>query len=190
MDEHAGMADSVPPSLRAVAGAAGIRRAAPSDCAAIAAIYAQAVASGRASMDTEPPDAASFEARLAGLSPREELLVAEGPGGVTGWGIVKRYSDRPGYAIACETSVYVAEAAQGRGVGSLLLDALVARAAQLGYRHLVAKIMGVNEHSIEFHARRGFEHVGRQRNIGLIDGVLHDVVIMQRLLPEATEGTP
>lgn len=190
MDEHAGMADSVPPSHRAVVSATSIRSAARDDCAAIAEIYAEAVRSGRSTMDTEPPDAASFEARLAELSSREVLLVAEGPGGVAGWGILKRYSDRPGYAIACETSVYVAEAAQGRGVGSLLLDALVARAGQLGYQHLVAKIMGVNERSIEFRARRGFELVGRQRDIGLLDGVHHDVVIMQRLLPDATEGTP
>ncbi len=160
-----------------------LRDAAPGDCAAIAAIYNEAIRSRRATMDTEPVGAADFEARLAALTPREALLVAGDAGPVAGWGIVKRYSDRPGYAVACETSVYVAEAAQGRGIGARLLDALVVRAGALGYRHLVAKIMGVNERSVEFHARHGFDLVGRQRDVGRIDGISHDIVIMQRLLP-------
>ncbi len=162
-----------------------VRDATPSDCAAMARIYTQAIESGRATMDTEPAAADAFAELLAGLAPREALLVSDGPRGVAGWGIVKAYSDRPGYAVACETSVYVADEEQGGGHGTALLDAVVARAGELGYRHLVAKIMGVNERSIGFHARRGYELVGRQRNIGRLDGVLHDVVIMQRLLPDA-----
>ncbi len=160
-----------------------VREATAADCDAIARIYNEAIRSGLATMDTEPVTGASFEKTLSGLSAREALLVAEGPDTVVGWGIVKRYSDRPGYAIACETSLYVLDAEHGRGIGSALLDAVVARAAQLGYGHLVAKIMAVNERSIRFHARRGFESVGSQRNIGRLNGILHDVVIMQRLLP-------
>ena len=159
-----------------------VREAARGDCAAMAAIYSEAVRSGRSTMDTEPADEAEFAAKLAGLSERESLLVADVAGDVLGWGIVKRYSDRPGYAIACETSVYVAEAAQGRGLGSALQRAIVARAGELGYHHLVAKIMGVNERSVTFHERHGYELVGRQRDIGELHGIYHDVVIMQRIL--------
>jgi phosphinothricin acetyltransferase len=45
--------------------------------------------------------------------------------------------------------------------------------------------MGVNRRSLAFHARHGFELVGRQRAIGRLNGILHDVVILQRLLPDA-----
>jgi phosphinothricin acetyltransferase len=184
--QNSPMAGSTPP-LRSISPSARVRvrPAAARDCGAIAAIYDEAIRSGRATMDTEPAQAGAFAAQLARLSAREALLVAEGPRGVAGWGIVRHYSDRPGYAIACETSVYVSEAEQGRGAGSLLLEALVARASELGYRHLVAKIMAVNERSLSFHARHGFERVGRQRAIGRLNGVLHDVVILQRLLPDA-----
>ena len=110
--------------------------------------------------------------------------MAEGDAGVAGWGIVKRYSDRPGYAIACETSLYVAEAENGRGIGSELLGALIRRAHELGYRHLVAKIMASNERSVAFHERRDYELVGRQRRIGIVNGSHQDVVILQRLLSD------
>ncbi|MDH3637418.1 MAG: GNAT family N-acetyltransferase, partial [Gammaproteobacteria bacterium] len=90
-------------------------------------------------MDTQPVDTGYFEALLGGRR-REAILVAAARKRVIAWGIVKQYSDRPGYQYACETSVYVANAHQGRGYGSTLLTAVVARAQALGYRHLVAKI--------------------------------------------------
>ncbi len=161
-----------------------IRDAGPADCARIAEIYNQAIRSGRSTMDTEPFTAERFRAALAAMSPREAVLVGETAAGVVGYGLIKRYSDRPGYAVACETSVYLAEDETSRGYGALLVEALVERARQARYRHLVAKIMAVNEASVRFHQREGFEVVGRQREIGWLAGVWHDVVILQRILED------
>jgi len=161
-----------------------VRDAAAADCARLALIYNQAIRSGRCTMDSDPVSADFFRDQLDGMSPREALIVGETAEGVLGYGLVKRYSDRRGYAVACETSVYFAEDATGRGYGALLLEALVERARQARYRHLVAKIMAVNEASVRFHQRSGFEMVGRQRDIGCLDGVWHDVVILQRILED------
>lgn len=163
---------------------AWVRDASRTDCARFADIYNQAIASARSTMDTEPVDARYFRQLFDTMSAREQLLAAEVAGEVVGWGIVKRYSDRPGYRVACETSLYVDEAAAGRGLGSTLLTELVARAAALGYRHLVAKILSVNEGSIRFHRRHGFELVGVQRQIGELMGRGHDVTILQRILDD------
>ena len=57
-----------------------------------------------------------------------------------------------------------------------------------GYRHLVAKIMAVNEGSLRFHLERGYEQVGRQREIGFLNGTWHDVVILQRILRDVGPG--
>jgi len=161
-----------------------VRDASAADCASLARIYNQAIRSGRCTMDTDPVSAAFFREHLEGMSPREVLIVGETAEGVLGYGVVKSYSDRRGYAVACETSVYFAEEATGRGYGALLLEALVERARQARYRHLVAKIMAVNEASVRFHQRFGFEMVGRQRDIGCLGGVWHDVVILQRILED------
>jgi phosphinothricin acetyltransferase len=135
-------------------------------------------------MDTVAAKPAVFEDRIAALRPRECLLACEIAEGIVGWGSVARYSPRPGYSVACETSVYLARAAQGRGLGSKLEEALLARAHAAGYRHLVAKVMAANEASVRFHQRHGYEVVGRQRDVGYLDGAWQDVVILQRVFDD------
>jgi L-amino acid N-acyltransferase YncA len=142
-------------------------------------------------MDTQPATAGRYLDQLHALTLRESLLVASPKGlddQVQGWGIVKRYSDRPGYHVACETSVYVDEEHQGQGVGAAIQSELLRRAKTLGYRHIVAKILAVNTESIAFHRRFGFEDAGLQRRIGLIDGVWQDVAIMQHLIDANTDA--
>jgi phosphinothricin acetyltransferase len=163
-----------------------VRKARAADCAAIAAIYNQAILTRRSTMDTDPFTAGGFLDLINGMTLREVLLVAEAEGRVCGWGIVKRYSDRPGYRVACETSVYVHEADRGLGHGAAIQQQLTRHAARFGYRHIVAKILCVNEESIAFHKRFGFEDVGVQRRIGLIDGVWHDIAILQHQIDANT----
>ena len=165
-----------------------VRRAEQRDCARLAAVYNDAIRSGISTMDTEPVDARYFIRQLAAFKDREVLLAGESKAGVVGWSVVKRYSDRPGYRHACETSVYVGTSQQGNGYGSILQQAVVERADAFGYRHLVAKILAINESSIEFHKRFHYEIVGTQRKIGFLNGQWHDVVIMQRILDAARQG--
>lgn len=132
-------------------------------------------------MDTQQVNHEYFE-DLQVKQKREALLVGNLGTRVIAWGIVKQYSTRPGYQYACETSVYVADEFKNRGYGSKLLHALISRARSLGYRHLVAKILAVNKSSIRFHQHIGFEVVGRQRDIGFLNGTWHDIIIMQRIL--------
>jgi phosphinothricin acetyltransferase len=166
-----------------------VRRARADDCAAIAETYNQAIRARRSTMDTQPTSAGRYLDLLHALTLREVLVVATPAGQddqVCGWGIVKRYSDRPGYHVACETSVYVHERHQGQGFGAAIQAELLRHARALGYRHVAAKILATNIASIAFHRRFGFEDAGLQRRIGLIDGVWHDVAIMQHLIePDA-----
>ncbi len=161
-----------------------VRPARPEDCGRIAEAYNDAIASGRATMDTERFDGAWFAAWLDSMGERECLLCAESGSGVIGWGAVKRYSDRPGYAPAAETSVYLLARATGHGVGSRIQRALLEHARRAGYRHLVAKILAVNAESVRFHRRFGYRIVGTQHRIGHLNGTWHDVVILERLLDD------
>ena len=160
-----------------------LRPATRADCAALAAIYNAAIRSGQSTMDTEAVDAAYFN-RLINWDGREQLIAGCVADELVGWGVIKQYSVRPGYRFACETSVYVGTAHQGAGIGFALQTAIIDTARELGYRHLVAKILAVNEHSIRFHKRCGFEVVGQQHAIGCLQGVWHDVVIMQQILTD------
>ena len=160
-----------------------MRDAEVADFPALAAIYNQSIMAGVATMDTKPVGPDYFDA-FAGED--QALLVAVQDRRLIGWGVVKRYSDRPGYRVACETSLYLDETHTGRGIGARMLAALVERAGALGYRHLAAKITAANDGSVRFHERHGFERVGVQRRIGRLGDTWHDVVILQRLLDDST----
>ena len=162
--------------------ALSVREATQEDYGAIASIYNEAIAQGGITMDTGLYCAADIDAITQKMSDREGYLVAVIDRQVLGWGVIKRYSDRVGYALCCETSVYLAAAETGKGYGTVLQTALMKRVAALEYHHIVAKILAANESSVRFHERFGFETVGIQKEIGLLNGVWHDVVIMQCLL--------
>lgn len=160
-----------------------IRTATGDDAARIAAIYTESILARDSTMDTEPVTEAQMHTKLSLLGPRETILVVEPtPGTVAGWGIVKAYSDRPGYAVACETSVYLDRAWTGRGLGSAVQEALHAFCRSAGYHHIVVKIWADNDRSIAMHARNGFGLVGVQREIGRVDGQWRDIAIMQYIL--------
>ncbi|MEM7795371.1 MAG: N-acetyltransferase family protein [Cyanobacteria bacterium P01_C01_bin.118] len=161
-----------------------IRPAELEDCGAIASIYNEAIAHGGITMDGQLQTAEDIQALLAKFNQREVLLVAEVDSSVVGWGVIKRYSDRIGYQVCCETSVYLSFSETGKGYGEPLQRSLIKRVSELGYYHIIAKILGNNQGSIRFHQRLGFTVVGIQKDIGYIDGTWHDVVILQYLLPK------
>lgn len=160
-----------------------IRPANTKDYGAIASIYNEAIAHGGITMDGHFYTKENFQTIAQKMGDREIFLVAEIASKVIGWGIIKRYSDRLGYRFCCETSIYLTYSETGNGYGTALQKVLMEKVAEYGYQYIVAKILATNQDSIHFHQRFGFEIVGIQKRIGFINGVWHDVVIMQYLFP-------
>lgn len=154
------------------------------DYGAIATIYNEAIATGSITFDTRRFEAKDIQAWVDKFCDRECLLVAESHQQILGWGIVKQYSDRPGYRVCCETSIYLTFAEKGKGLGRLLQTTLLQTVVDLGYHHVVVKIVATNESSITFHQAFGFEMVGVQKEIGHVAGRWQDVAIMQLILPQ------
>lgn len=154
------------------------------DIPAITAIYRDAVVTGTASFELDPPDEAEMVARRERLiTGRYPYLVAEIEGHLAGYAYAGEYRARPAYRGTVENSVYVAETARGRGVGRALLDALVTAAADGGFRQMVAVIGdSANSASVALHAAAGFDHIGTLRSVGWKHGRWLDTVLMQRAL--------
>jgi phosphinothricin acetyltransferase len=167
-----------------------IRDARPEDAAAIAAIYNESIAAGDSTMDQTPHTARDVLGWMKRFNDRETLLVMNDADEIVGWGILKRYSSRPGYRFCCETSVYVRRNHRGRGCGSRLQAALMNRCRAYGYHHVVAKIWAGNEASLSLHRKFGFELVGIQREIGFHEGRWIDVAILQCLLDDLSPNAP
>jgi phosphinothricin acetyltransferase len=108
------------------------------------------------------------------------FLVAERDGAVAGYAYATLFRDRAAYAQTCEDSIYVADAARGGGVGSALLAGLVKAARVCGFQQMIAVIGGGEPASVALHAKSGFVHAGRLRNVGRKFGRLLDTVYMQR----------
>ncbi|MBS9477796.1 GNAT family N-acetyltransferase [Ancylobacter radicis] len=173
-----------------------VRDATEADMAAVQAIYAHHVLTGTASFEEVPPTLAEMMARRAAVrSHGLPYLVAEvagEPGGaVVGYCYATPYRPRPAYRHTLEDSVYVAPDQAGRGIGSALLAALIARCEAGPWRQMVAVIGDSgNAGSIALHARHGFSHVGVLRDVGFKFGGWLDSVLMQRPLGEGAGSLP
>jgi phosphinothricin acetyltransferase len=159
-----------------------IRNAVPSDAAAIATIYNQGIIDRIATLETEERTPGERSAWLAARGPRHPVLVAERDGAIVGWGSLNQFNPRKAYDFVADFSVYVERAWRGRGVGSALLRALVARAKQLGYHKLVLAAFPWNAGGMGLYQKYGFRTVGIYKEQGLLDGKWVDTIIMEKIL--------
>lgn len=161
-----------------------IRAARAEDAAAIAAIYAPYVLSGTVSFETEAPDARQIRARMASSDGLYPWLVAtsgdDGDGsGVLAYAYATKFRDRPAYRYVVETSIYVAGATQGGGVGRLLYEALVDTLRAQNFTQAIGVISLPNDSSISLHEAVGFRRQGVYREIGFKQGRWVDVGFWQ-----------
>jgi len=139
-------------------------------------IYVEGIESGNATFESEAP---SWETWDEGHIDRGRF-VALLEGNVVGWAALSPVSDRCSYNGVGEVSVYVGAEARGKGVGSLLMDALVRSSEELGYWTLQAGVFPENDASVRVHTRVGFRLVGRRERLGTTDGVWRDVLLLER----------
>lgn len=161
-----------------------IRPSAETDLPAIQAIYAQAVREGTGTFETEEPGGEEMGRRRQEVLGRGlPWLVAERDGDVLGYAYANYFRPRLAYRFCVEDSIYLSPAAQGQGVGRLLLAELMARCEAAGARQMLAVIGdAANAGSIGVHTALGFAHTGVLKSAGWKFGRWLDVVLMQRTL--------
>lgn len=155
----------------------------PRHLAGIASIYDRECLEGIATFMTRPRTMDEWRAWLVEHdSPRHFALVAAEGDNVLGFASIAPWSPRQAYARTVESSVYVAPHAQGRGAGTLLMQAALRQVRAAGACVVIARVVDQNRHSVTFHKRLGFETIGIQRRAGEKFGQLLDVRIMDKHL--------
>lgn len=169
-----------------------VRDASEHDAEAIAEIYAHYVLDSSASFETEPPDQAVMANRIAKvLSGGYPWLVVHGADGrAVGFAYAEPFGPRDGYAYSCETHIFVRNDALGRGIGTMLINALTAACEERGYRQAFALIAGTEPASVVLHARAGYLPCGTLVGAGWKHGQWNDVFMMQRKLGLGNEALP
>ena len=170
-----------------------IRIATPADAAQVAAIYAPFVRDTVISFETEVPDAAEFERRIADIGARYAFIVAVdgSTDAVVGFAYNHEFRSRPAYDWSSEVSIYLAPEHQGRGLGSVLLEALEELMRLQGIRMAESCITDGNDASVAFHKRHGYHLCGKQKACGYKLGQWLSVLWLEKqLLPCDTDPDP
>jgi L-amino acid N-acyltransferase YncA len=160
----------------AVASTVTIEELGPEHWPGVARVYAEGIATGDATFETELP---AWDAWDAAHLP-EHRFVAMRDGEVVGWVAVTSVSERCVYGGVVENSVYVAEDSRGQGIGLRLLEELVSSTEAAGIWTIQTGIFPENVPSLRLHERVGFELVGRRKRIGKRAGVWRDVIAIER----------
>ncbi len=169
-----------------------IRPSQPGDLPAITRIYAWNVEHGTGTFELDAPSLDEMTRRRDDvLAKGLPWIVAERDGQVLGYAYGNHFRPRPAYRFAIEDSIYLDPAAQGKGIGRLLLGELIARCEAAGGRQMFAVIGdSANAGSIGVHRACGFTDVGVMRSAGWKFGRWLDVVIMQRALAAGSATEP
>ncbi|MBA1190539.1 N-acetyltransferase [Pseudomonas entomophila] len=166
-----------------------LRDALPDDLPDLLAIYNDAVLNTTAIWNETPVDLANrqawFELRAAQGYP---ILVAVDDSGVLGYTSYGDWRPFEGFRYTVEHSVYVRGDQRGKGLGPVLMEALIERARVGGKHVMVAAIESGNAASIRLHERLGFVVTGQMVQVGVKFGRWLDLTFMQRIVGD--DGVP
>lgn len=168
-----------------------IRAAQERDIADIREIYNYYVRNSVVTFDEKIWSMTQWREKFAHLSKLDlPFLVAESPGGqILGYALVQPWAGKSAYRYTVEDSIYLGQAAAGKGLGKALLEALVEACRAKGIREIVAVISDKGaEASVALHERLGFTEVGRMGRVGFKFGRWLGTIYLQKSLKPAKKG--
>ncbi|MGB7342009.1 MAG: N-acetyltransferase family protein, partial [Phototrophicaceae bacterium] len=154
-----------------------IRPMQASDWSQVTKIYTEGIAGRNATFETTVPQWEAWDEKHLMIG----RLVAENmSGAVLGWVALSAVSHRFVYRGVTENTIYIATDAQGQGVGSALLQALIDASEAAHIWTILAVTFEENTASIALHQKFGFRMVGYRERIAQLDGIWRNTVMMER----------
>jgi len=159
-----------------------IRRVSDSDREAVMDVFNYFVINNFAAYPDKKADYSVFDF-LRAMSREGFFYVIEGPPGqVIGFGMLRYHQKAEAFNRSAEVTYFILPAHQGKGLGKRMLDILIDDGRKLGVATVLANISSLNEQSLNFHRKQGFNECGRFRLIGNKFGRDFDVIWMQKFL--------
>lgn len=143
-----------------------IRECRLGDAQRICEIYNHFVIDTCATFELEPVTEDVMSKRIQATIRHYPWLVYEVDDIINGYAYATQWKSRAGYKHSAESTVYVAPAFSGSGIGSALLRELLVRLKPIGVHSVLAGIALPNEPSVALHEKLGFEQVAHFRETG------------------------
>jgi len=144
-----------------------IRPATPADAAAIAAIYNYYVVHTIVTFEEEEISTKEMALRITEVQGAgRPWFVWEEAGKVLGYSYASGWKSRCSYRFSLETTVYLDQAATGRGLGTQLYSALIDALRQTKTHALIGGVALPNAGSVALHEKLGFVKIGHFKEVG------------------------
>ena len=142
----------------------------------VATIYQEGIDTGMATFETTAPPWVTWD--NAHLSFGRLTYYEDGE--LLGWAALSPVSSRCVYGGVAEVSVYIAAAARGKGIGTILLNKLIDESEKNNIWTLQSGVFRENEASIAIHEKCGFRVIGYKEKIGKLHGTWKDNILLER----------
>lgn len=153
-----------------------IRPATRDDCEAIARIYNHYILNTVVTFEEQPITASDIAERLKSVVAASlPWLVSERAGEIVGYAYAGKWNARSAYRYSVECTVYLDQAATGRGLGSELYDALFPILRRNEKHVVIAGISLPNDASVALHEKFGLKKVAHFGEVGFKFGRWVDV---------------
>nr|WP_299824897.1 GNAT family N-acetyltransferase [uncultured Pontibacter sp.] len=148
----------------------------PKHAASVLRIYEQGLSTRQATFNTIVP---SWDEWDAAHLQHSRLVALEGDT-VAGWVALSPVSVRLCYKGVAELSIYILGSYRGKGVGNLLMQALINESEQNGIWTLNSSTFPENVASIKLQEKYGFRVIGYREKVAEHYGVWRDTVLLER----------
>ncbi len=158
-----------------------IRKVQINDAGVIANIYNHYISETTATLELVEIDAHEIEKRILKVTQKEDLpyLVYLKDHKIVGYAYATIWRQREGYKFSIESSVYVKENIENKGIGTKLYTKLISELKDLNYSNIIGVLTLPNEASVKFHEKFGFKQVGHFDKVGFKFDKWHDVGFWQ-----------
>jgi phosphinothricin acetyltransferase len=163
-------------------GTGMIRMATAADAGAICAIYNHYVTETIVTFEEQPVTTAAMRSRMDAVLARLPWLVIEHDGAIAGYACASPWKTRIGYRFAVESSIYLAPAHVGQGLGFALYENLLESLCARNIHCVIGGAALPNPASVALHEKLGFTKVAHFRENGCKFGRWIDVAYWQKLL--------
>jgi L-amino acid N-acyltransferase YncA len=152
------------------------------DRTAVVAIFNHFVQHSFAAYPEEPVGAEFFDRVLALSKGYPAVSVKTDAGEVVGFGFLRAFHPAGTFRRTAEVSYFILPEHTGRGIGDKMLSHFTKEAQAIGIDNLLASVSSLNEQSLRFHTKAGFERCGRFGAVGRKSCRDFDVVWFQKRL--------